>query len=150
MNDSKTNNTYDEPPLTVYVQIPTAKNVPAIPNLPENTIAIPSKTSRFTFTHMEKELQISRKQACVEPSFSITAHKSQGQSLDKAYVQLEHCRYPQLLYVILSRVRTLDGIVLLGEFPEKLLNQQFPPALAAETRRLEDLERLLSPTNIPA
>lgn len=45
--------------------------------------------------------------------YAITVHKSQGQTFDGVVVDLSKCFTPGLGYVALSRVRTLDDLVIL-------------------------------------
>lgn len=53
-------------------------------------------------------------------AWAITVHKSQGMSLDAAVMDLRQCFEYGQGYVALSRVRTLDGLYLLG-FNERAL-----------------------------
>ena len=49
-------------------------------------------------------------------SYALTIHKSQGLTLDSAYVDVRAAREPGQAYVALSRVRTLAGLHLKGWF----------------------------------
>ena len=53
-------------------------------------------------------------------AYSITIHKSQSLSLDSAILDLADCFCNHMVYVALSRVRTLNGIFLKSFNPNKI------------------------------
>ena len=49
----------------------------------------------------------------IKLAYAISVHKSQGQTLDHILVDLTQCWMPNLGYVALSRVRSVDDITLI-------------------------------------
>lgn len=69
-------------------------------------------------TKSEKIVTASVEQIPLKLGYAITVHKSQGQTFDGVVVDLSKCFTPGLGYVALSRVRTLDDLIITG-FSEK-------------------------------
>jgi len=69
-------------------------------------------------------------------AWAITVHKSQGMSLDAVIVDLSRCFEPGMGYVALSRVRTLEGLVINGMNEAAL---QVHPEVLHHDRYLRDL-----------
>lgn len=57
---------------------------------------------------------INRYQFPLIPAWSVTIHKSQGLSLNKAIISVEKCFAPGQAYVAFSRVKSLEGVFIHG------------------------------------
>ncbi|KAF8123678.1 hypothetical protein EV363DRAFT_1140293, partial [Boletus edulis] len=66
----------------------------------------------------------------------MTVHKSQGMTMDRAIVDLESCKGTEAPYVMLSRVRTLQGLLILRPFVMNRVTCQQSEEVRCETRRL--------------
>lgn len=81
------------------------------------------------FIQEDKNYIFTRKQIPLILGFAITIHKSQGMSIDRVIMDLGPSLFQEALaYVSLSRVKTLDGI---------LITRLFPSKIKANTRALE-------------
>lgn len=67
---------------------------------------------------------VARTQIPLLPAWAITIHKSQGMTLEKAVVNLEMVFEPQMAYVALSRVRSLNRLQLVSGVPLEVLQEQ--------------------------
>ncbi|THU88129.1 hypothetical protein K435DRAFT_603792, partial [Dendrothele bispora CBS 962.96] len=67
----------------------------------------------------------------------ITAHKSQGQTLTHAIVDLQSCRGAEMPYVMVSRVKSLDGLLILRNFEKGKIQCRQSEDARMEAKRLE-------------
>ena len=100
------------------VHIPSARAAPMnglgdheFPILPDTI------TVRYQGSKSKQSLSFKRTQLPLIPAFAMTAHKSQGQTLDKAIVDLANCHGTEAPYVMVSRVRRLNDLLILRPFP---------------------------------
>ena len=112
-------------------------NVRPLDGLPPNHVPIVTQRGSFQIYMGRKEsISVNRRHFPLVPRFSCTAHKSQGQTLSKAIVDLvpqpgiksvgiEHA------YVPLSRVRRLQDLTILRTFDPSILKAQVNEDCAA-------------------
>jgi len=95
----------------------------------------------LTFTHPHSHLRSSfqRNQLPITPAFAFTAHKSQGNTLKSAILDLESCLTTEAVYVMLSRVKKSENIRILRPFRKGKINTRISQDLRMEFRRLEFL-----------
>ena len=114
--------------------------------LPNSVVPIYRSTKCFTVKEGSKTVQITRNQFPLIPAYSITDYKSQGATMKNCIVDLRKppgtCKHFHSLYVMLSRVATLNGLYVLCEFTDDDLQVQPPPNLKKEIARLESLHNL--------
>lgn len=91
-----------------------------LPNLPPGFVAVlPNEAEMKSFRHPNsgRTLTLHRYQVPLEAAFAITAHKSQGQTMDRVIVDLNSCIGTEAAYVMVSRCTSLDGLSVLRPFP---------------------------------
>ena len=129
-------------PVTVYVHIPGAGRICAsavddvVPIFPEWT----SFVLRRRPGEPGKNVSVSRLQLPLLPAYAYTDYKSQGRSLDSAIVDPASASTLQGVYVMLSRLRALDGLVILRPFNSAKLEQRLSQELRKELKRLDELD----------
>lgn len=109
-----------------------------LPNLNNHQVVALEDTVDLTFRHPHsgKKCKIRRTQLPVLPAFAMTVHKSQGRTMEKAIVDLEGCGGSESLYVMLSRVTSLDGLAILRPFSQKRIMCRPSEDSRREQRRL--------------
>ncbi|KAF5338632.1 hypothetical protein D9611_012774 [Ephemerocybe angulata] len=81
----------------------------------------------------------SRRQIPLIPAYSYTDYKSQGRTLQRVVVDLTSSQ-GQGVYVMLSRVTSLKGLLVLRWFPQTKILQDMSGELREETERLDTLD----------
>lgn len=115
---------------------------PVLPNLRQSELAImpDSVDIKFTHPHSKKSSTIKRKQLPILPALAMTVHKAQGLTLDKAIVDLASCRGTESAYVMLSRVRRLEDLVVLRPFSKEKITCRPSEDIRREFKRLSRLQ----------
>ncbi|TFK91096.1 hypothetical protein K466DRAFT_446434, partial [Polyporus arcularius HHB13444] len=71
----------------------------------------------------------------------ITAHKSQGQTFSRVIVDLQSCTGTEAPYVMLSRAKSLDGVIVLRPFKFSKITCNQSGDIRKEVVRLDILNR---------
>jgi hypothetical protein len=104
--------------------------------LPENASKVRKLTKRTT------KISIKRKALPLVPAYSITTHKSQGQTLGKVIIDLVVPPGPVEIastYVPLSRVKRLEDLLILRPFKFETLQVQPSASQLEELNRLDTI-----------
>lgn len=132
-------------PIVVYVHIPGIGQI--CPTASKDVVPIfPVRTTfRWTLKHATEnskaiEVTVTRSQLPLLPAYVYTDYKSQGRSLDHAIVDPATARTLQGVYVMLSRVRTLNGLAVLRTFPISKIHDRLSQELRKELMRFERLD----------
>jgi hypothetical protein len=123
------------------VEIPDSDAV-EMPHLPRHHFPILPDTTDLKFEHggSHKRCTIKRKQVPIEPGFSMTVHKAQGQTMDRVIVDLAGCTGTEPPYVMCSRATSLNGLVVLRGFDRRQIGKRRSEELRKEFDRLMHLK----------
>lgn len=126
--------------ISCIVDVPDTTG-PPMPDLPNGySVALEDTVDmRFTHPYSLKKCTIKRTQVPIIPAFAMTAHKSQGQTLPKVVLDLECCHGTESPYVMISRVKSLDGLLILRPFQKKRIQSRQSEDTRNEMIRLSSL-----------
>ena len=96
-------------------------------------------TMTFRHPYSGKKCTIRRTQLPILPAFAMTAHKAQGQTMEKVLVDLESCKGTESPYVMVSRVTSLEGLLILRPFKSSKIQCRLSEDTRKEFKRLEKL-----------
>ena len=91
---------------------------PVLPSLQKHQVVALQETATFAVKNpiTSSTVTITRKQLPITPAFAMTDYKAQGKTMEKAIIDIESCSSLQSLYVMLSRVKSLQGLLILRPF----------------------------------
>ncbi|KAF8059269.1 hypothetical protein FPV67DRAFT_1359802, partial [Lyophyllum atratum] len=69
----------------------------------------------------------------------MTAHRAQGQTMERVIIDLAACRGTEAPYVMASRATSLDGLVILRDFEARRVQVPLSQDSRDEKRRIEVL-----------
>jgi ATP-dependent DNA helicase PIF1 len=124
-------------PIMAYVHIPDSNLT--LPDLPKNVAPIyPTRVSiKYKPPHSSIMFTVKRMQLPILLGFCITDYKAQGSSMDAAVIDLYSACSRQSVYVMLSRVKTFNGLAILRKFPKEKLTCRVSQELRNEFERLQ-------------
>ncbi|KAK0436845.1 uncharacterized protein EV420DRAFT_1253725, partial [Desarmillaria tabescens] len=69
----------------------------------------------------------------------FTAHKAQGQTMETVLIDVKSCRGTESLYVMISRVKSLSGLLILRPFDLSVIQKNPSEDYRKESKRLNIL-----------
>jgi hypothetical protein len=112
-----------------------------MPQLLAGNCPIMADTTKITYTHpfSKRSCSFARTQVPIVPAYAVTAHRAQGQSMEKVIVDLESCQGTEAPYVMVSRATSLEGVLILRPFHQKRITCALSQDARAEKTRLHRL-----------
>jgi len=114
----------------------------ALPHLPPKYVPIiPNEVEMKSFRHPKsgRSCTLRRHQIPLDAAFATTAHKAQGQTMNKVIIDLNSCVGTEAAYVMISRCTRLDGLLILRPFPISKITVRRSQDAREEFHRLERL-----------
>lgn len=150
IQENQTNNkkviTFDKPPKFVVIEL--LNNEPgSYEQLPPKHVPIYPIKRKCKYTCKTRDgseitHEFQRIQLPITPAFALTEFKCQGTTLKKIIVDLEGGKIGAGVYVMLSRVKKLEDIVILRPFNQTKLNIKIDPDLKKEIERLKKYSKI--------
>jgi ATP-dependent DNA helicase PIF1 len=133
------NNHGERKAICAYVQVDGARI--QAPGLPPDVIPIMAEKTTFNYKVADElTYYITRWQLPLLPAYAFTVNKIQGQSLEKAIVDLRSAKGTQALYVMISRATALENLAVLRWFPSTNVDRRLSEAYRNEFERLQLLD----------
>lgn len=127
-------------PSCAYVHIPGSRI--HIEGLRPDIVPIVPTVTRFPYNSPSGgTFPISRLQLPLLPAYAFTDYKSQGRTLECAIVDLTDANSLQSIYVMLSRVKSLSGLLILRWFKPTKMYQRLQQEFRDEFERLARLHQ---------
>ncbi len=143
----KHDNLYILPSVPSYVIVKfEGIDIPRLPNLEQGEIPVfPLKSFfRHHFPGCKMPTNITRFQLPLVPAYSYTAYKSQSKTLKAIVTDLVPPSgvsiNPSFAYVPLSRVKSLQDVVIMRPFPISVLQAKRPKDLIAQDERFKKMD----------
>jgi hypothetical protein len=133
----------NHPPSYVLIRLQRTK-IDKLPHLPPHIIPISPITKTFSIAVGGTTVTVARTQLPLTSAYAFTDYRAQGQTIVPAIVDIGRPPTggitPFNIYVALSRAKGRDGIRLLRDFDERLLQQHPNEYLRIEDERLKNLD----------
>ena len=129
-------------PAVVYVHVPGAGSICS--NAVDDIVPIFPEWTSFQWVRKMNgvldQVSVSRLQVPLLLAYAYTDYKSQDRSLDWAIIDPASASTLQGVYVMLSRVRALKGLVILRPFKPEKIEQRMSQELRNELLRIDNLD----------
>ena len=124
--------------ISAEVDFRAYKNSDPDPPFPHRvTLKTVTNTIHFGLPDSGRTYSATRSQLPLIPAFAFTSHNAQGRSLDVCCIDLASCPTIQSAYVMLSRVRSLQGLCILRPFRLDRIQNHISQELREELKRTE-------------
>jgi ATP-dependent exoDNAse (exonuclease V) alpha subunit len=151
------NTIYIRKPVFALIELIKTDKLPILEDLPPKIIPVPLDEQEFTIdiskmlplalrNHRIKapKVKVKRQQFPLVPAYAYTTHKSQGQTIPKAILDLnfppgKFKKEVAAAYVPLTRVKVMEDLAFCRDFPLSSLQIQPSKEQKAEIERLENL-----------